>query len=133
MSEEKRIIRASAHYYAMEATLGVYALPNVKPERRFSERFPLELPAELHVDGLRLSGQTINISSGGLLVKCDGNFQPGTVVTVRLEWPIRQRTRPVTLIVCGEVVRREPGRIAIQRQQYDFIVASHRSMVRSQN
>lgn len=91
-------------------------------ERRSTLRFPLQLEGELSTAGLQLVVKTVNVSSGGLLMHCDREIAIGTMVTVRLHWPVEQAGKPVTLVVHGEIVRREPFRIAILRREYDFEV-----------
>jgi len=91
-------------------------------ERRGSARYPLELEAELSSCEVRLSGTTANIGSGGLLMTCDRNVAIGSIVTVRMNWPVRQGDKQVVLVVQGEIIRRERSRVAILRRQYDFEV-----------
>ena len=92
----------------------------VRTERRFNERYPLRLKGEVSAANFRLSGETVNISSGGMLLNCDLEVPVGTIVTVRLQWPVQQSEKPVILIVQGEIVRQEPSRVAILRKEYDF-------------
>lgn len=89
-------------------------------ERRSTERFPLQLHGELSTAKVQFTTQTINVSGGGLLVTCDREIAIGTMVTIRLHWPVKQAGKPVTLVVHGEIVRKEPSQIAILRHEYDF-------------
>jgi hypothetical protein len=66
---------------------------------------------------------TANISSGGLLMTCDKQFRKGTLVTVRLQWPVGRRKDNLFLVVQGEIIRREPARIAIRQRRHDFELA----------
>lgn len=96
---------------------------NYSPERRSSARFPLELPAELLAGNVRLKTTTANISSGGLLLSCDQEVEIGTLATVRVSWPISQRSKQVVLVVQGEIIRREPCHLAIRHRRHEFEVA----------
>jgi hypothetical protein len=91
-------------------------------DRRSTVRFPLEMQAEVSAGDLRFSGKTANISSGGLLVSCDSQVEVSTLVTVRLDWPIQQRKKPVFLIVHGEIIRRDSNCLAIIRRRHEFEV-----------
>jgi len=96
-------------------------------ERRSTERFPLQLEGELTTAGLCLATKTVNVSSGGLLMNCDREIAIGTMVTVRLHWPVKQSGKPVTLVVHGEIVRQEPFRVAILRREYDFEIGRRKT------
>jgi len=102
--------------------MSIHASGHIAAERRLTERFPLQLEGELSTADVRLMGETLNVSSGGLLMRCDGDVPVGTTVTVRLYWPVQQSGKPVVLVVHGEIVRREPFRVAILRHEYDFEV-----------
>jgi hypothetical protein len=101
------------------------------PERRRSQRFPLELPAELFVGKFRSNETTSNIGSGGLLISCthDG-AEVGSPVTVSmLKWPDSQPLDAKrTLVMEGIIVRREAGRVAIQRKRYEFALNGSKEM-----
>jgi len=103
--------------------MGVQASDFVPTERRITERFPLRLKGELSAANLRMEGETVNISSGGMLLDCDLEVPVGTIVTVRLRWPIPQSDKPVILVIQGEIVRHESKRVAILRKEYDFQVS----------
>jgi hypothetical protein len=92
-------------------------------ERRNSERFPLELHAELSIGQTCIIATTVNISSGGLLLTCNfDDFKTRRRVSVRLtNWPSARGTGSVTLIVEGTVVRSGAGFVAISRNSYEFI------------
>lgn len=107
-----------------EAWLSFHAPSDFAPDRRSTTRFPLELQAELAIGHARLHGKTANISSGGMLMTCDEDVELGSLVTVRLNWPIQQRERRVILVLHGEVIRREPSRFAILHRRHEFEVTS---------
>jgi len=93
-------------------------------ERRSSMRFRLELDADISASGERFRGRTVNISSGGLLMSCGESVEVGTLVTVRIAWPIQQRNKRVTLVVHGEIIRRETSGIAVRQQRHEFEISS---------
>jgi PilZ domain len=96
----------------------------VGSERRTTKRFPLKLPAELCIREMCIRGTTVNISSGGLLMKCShDSLKIGWRVKVRLtNWPNPSgKKSQVTLIMDGAVVRDSPEYIAVRRIRYEFI------------
>lgn len=97
--------------------------PNIL-ERRSSMRFQLELDADVSTAEQRFRGRTVNISSGGLLMNCGGHGEVGSLVTIRLDWPIQQRNKRITLVVHGEIIRRETDRFAVRQQRHEFEVSS---------
>ena len=106
----------------MHVVLNAASAAELPIERRASPRYPLELDGELLLGGCTVSCRSATISSGGLLATCDREIQVGAPVTVRLDWPIRQRSKQVVLVVQGEVVRWASGRVGILRRQYTFDV-----------
>jgi hypothetical protein len=96
----------------------------VGSERRKTERFPIELPAELCILDMRIPGTTVNISSGGLLVKCSqDSVKVGARVQVRVtNWPNASRSNSVVVLVIeGAVVRDSPEYLAVRRIRYAFV------------
>ena len=114
-----------------EDSLGISQPSNFAPERRTSARFPLELPAELTAGKVKLKAKTANISSGGLLLSCEQEVEVGTLVTVRLNWPIPQRSKQVVLVVHGEIIRRQASGIAILHRRHEFEVCPQPGISRS--
>lgn len=88
-------------------------------ERRSSRRFALALPVQLAVRGTPLQGVTVNISSGGLLVRCERPIVAGTRVMAAVEL-LQCRGTQTTLVIRGIVMRCEPGVVAIRRTGYVF-------------
>lgn len=88
-------------------------------ERRSSRRFALMLPVQLAVLGTSCQGVTVNISSGGLLVRCERAIVAGTRVLAVVELMECNDTR-TRLVVRGVVIRCEPGLVAIRRTGYAF-------------
>lgn len=98
-------------------------LPKMKFERRTKRRFPIELPAEICIRETRFRGTTVNISSGGLLIKCSyDKVKLGTRVKVRLtNWPgSTGKKSDVVLVIEGAVVRDSTGYLAVRRTRWEF-------------
>jgi len=103
-------------------------------DRRGSKRFPIELPAELHINKFRLEEKTVNISSAGLLMTCSHEgISPGIRVRVCISWPpMREKTR-MMLMRRGRVVWCQGGKIAVQwkRSKSLTLTAAERVEARS--
>ncbi len=51
-------------------------------------------------------GQTVNISSGGMLIRCTKSIPEGTRLKLFVEWPsLLNGTTPLQLITVGTVIR----------------------------
>ena len=90
------------------------------PEQRTSRRFKLNLPLELN----RLSspteifrGETVNISSSGLLFTSDASLSVGDVIECRVAWPV---DASVTLRCIGKVIRASRRTFAITVERHEF-------------
>lgn len=95
-------------------------------ERRRSIRFLIE--RELHYittsqRGETLSGygQTLNISSSGVLFHAQHDLAIGTQLEVVISWPAQLNEKcSLNLVVRGQVVRKTTSRIAVEIQQHEF-------------
>ena len=95
-------------------------------ERRKSSRFPIER-AVLYkslgrnpeaADG---KGQTINMSSTGVLFSTNQELTPGRRIEISISWPAQLNdTCPLKLVAKGRVVRSEESSAALEIQQYEF-------------
>jgi hypothetical protein len=66
-------------------------------------------------------GTTINMSSGGVLFDTDQVLLPGKRVEMAISWPAQLDNKcSLKLVARGRVVRFEPGRAAVEIQQYEF-------------
>ena len=69
-------------------------------------------------------GQTINVSSSGVLFSTDQELVPGRRVEVTISWPAQlDDTCPLKLVAKGRVVRTEAGMAAMEMQQHEFRTA----------
>src|ERR1700733_1432655 len=102
-------------------------------ERRVKSRYPLELNVRYQTLGVdspvaRL-GQTINLSSSGMLLACGNNIPEGTRLKIFRSWPsLLNGTTPLQLITVGTVVRRTDIGVSVVFDSYQF-----RTMSRMRN
>ena len=94
-------------------------------DRRTSDRFPIEREVRYRVLSKRGEesgdGQTVNISSSGVLFTTTHVLLPGKRMELSISWPaqLNQKTA-LKLVARGRVVRFEHGRAALEIQQYEF-------------
>ena len=94
-------------------------------DRRSKARFPVQLNVRYrtlagpHVSG---TGQTINMSSGGLLIASEHPLvREGTRLQVTLEWPLLLHgMTPLQLIAACQVVRCQDLTFAARLERYQF-------------
>ncbi len=95
-------------------------------ERRAADRFPIEREVQYKVLSKRGGfesggGQTINISSSGVLFTTDRFLIPGRRLELSISWPAQLNEKcQLKLVARGRVVRCEEGQAAIEIQQYEF-------------
>jgi hypothetical protein len=67
-------------------------------------------------------GRTLNASSRGLLIACDGHaLAPGSWVRLSLEWPSKLDGKtPLQLIAVGRVTRCQSTDFAVRLEGYQF-------------
>lgn len=98
---------------------------NMDNERRVKSRYPLELNVRYQTmeaagPGAGV-GQTLNISSSGMLLACASNIPEGTRLKLFVEWPsLLNGTTPLQLITVGTVVRCTQIGISIVFDTYQF-------------
>jgi len=102
-------------------------------ERRVKSRYPLELNARYQTMGaagpVAGVGQTLNMSSSGMLLACASEMPEGTRLKVFVEWPsLLNGTTPLQLITVGTVVRRSDIGVSVVFDSYQF-----RTMSRMRN
>jgi hypothetical protein len=94
-------------------------------ERRVKSRYPLELNVRYQTMGAAGpgagAGQTLNISSSGMLLACASNIPEGTRLKLYVEWPsLLNGTTPLQLITVGTVVRCTQIGISVVFDSYQF-------------
>ena len=96
-----------------------------KIERRFKVRFPLQLKVRYRTVGPKSQvngfGQTINMSSRGLLVSALQDVRVGLRLKVNIEWPyFLNGGIPLQLVAIGKVVRSLRSTFAVSFLGYEF-------------
>jgi hypothetical protein len=94
-------------------------------ERRIKSRYPLELNVRYQTVGtggpITGIGQTVNVSSSGMLLACASTIPEGTRLKTFVEWPsLLNGTTPLQLITVGTVVRCTPIGVCIFFESYQF-------------
>jgi hypothetical protein len=95
-------------------------------DRRMTDRFPLENALryrflEAQSAGSAGTGQTLNMSSGGLLLKVEAPLPIGEQIEVSVDWPAQLNARcGLKLVALGKVVRSTREVAAVRIEKYDF-------------
>lgn len=95
-------------------------------ERRSAQRFPLQCPLVFRRRGRRCKGpdyqgETVNMSSTGLLFTTNHSLTPGDRLSIAMSWPAQLEHRwPMKMVLLGEVVRCQNGVAAVKIGQYEF-------------
>lgn len=94
-------------------------------ERRAKSRYPLELKVRYQSMGaagpVAGVGQTVNMSSSGMLLTCGSEIQEGVRLRIFIEWPsLLNGTTPLQLITVGTVVRCTEIGVSIVFESYQF-------------
>ena len=94
-------------------------------ERRIKSRYPLELNVRYQTLGgahpVAGLGQTVNLSSSGMLLACANNIPEGTRLKIFVEWPsLLNGTTPLQLITVGTVVRCTAFGVSVVFESYQF-------------
>lgn len=104
-------------------------LMTARTERRGASRFPIERALRVRVLSRKGDvgpgrGQTVNMSSTGVLFTADCELTPGRRVELSISWPAQLNDScPLKLVARGRVVRVEGAKVAIEIQQYEFRTA----------
>jgi hypothetical protein len=98
---------------------------NMPNERRVKSRYPLELNVRYQILGpaslVAGVGQTVNMSSSGMLLACTNNIPEGTRLKMFVEWPsLLNGTTPLQLIMVGTVVRCVAIGVSVVFESYQF-------------
>jgi PilZ domain-containing protein len=94
-------------------------------ERRVKARYPVELNVRYQIlgpsDAVAGVGQTVNMSSSGMLLACASNVPEGSRIKLFVEWPsLLNGTTPLQLITVGTVVRSMPVGMSVVFESYQF-------------
>ena len=102
----------------------------VAEERRTANRFPIEREVHFRTIGKRKLaecglGQTINISSAGVLFTTDRVLRMGNRVEVAISWPAQLNASvALQLVAQGRIVRSDESKAALKIQHYEFRTCS---------
>ena len=96
--------------------------PDIILNRRRKRRFAVDLPVRyrgLNEDHFHAVGNTVNVSSNGLLIAGPCALDSGECLEVIMEWPFALKGNiPLQLVMRGVVVRKEGSSFAIAFNQY---------------
>jgi hypothetical protein len=107
----------------------VEAIP-LLAERRLTKRYPFQCRLSylvLSKAGPQIagSGQTLNMSSSGVLVLSDRVLPARARIKLFIDWPVALGGKALCLVIVGTVVRRDGILIAFKRDQHDFSIRSN--------
>ena len=103
---------------------GMLAIRN--GDRRLTSRFPLQQEVRYRLvqsrsESARGVGQTVDISSGGILFTTTERLPLGRMVEVAVHWPARLNgTCALQFVARGRVVRSDGKTAAVRIQRYEF-------------
>jgi len=95
-------------------------------DRREHDRFPFCAAVRyrlLHSKSLNVQGdgQTLNMSSRGILFTTESELPRGRMIEVAVTWPARLGgVCPLQLIAIGRMVRSDGDRAAVRIEKYEF-------------
>jgi hypothetical protein len=95
-------------------------------ERRKSKRFPIRRKLQLKMLNKRSTilagnGETLNISSSGLLFTSDCDPPVGSRVELSIDWPVQLDEKClVKLVAQGRIIRHQSGEFAVKILSHDF-------------
>ena len=102
-----------------------------KPNRRHHHRFPIIAQAEYILGGHRANATTVDIGSGGLLLKTRNTLGIGQRIVVLIDWPALLDERlPLRLVVFGKVLRSNGAGTAVGITRYEYRISAQ-SVARS--
>ncbi len=107
-----------------------------KTDRRGSDRFPIEREVKYKILSKKHEelgqGQTVNMSSNGVLFTTDQLLVPGRRLELNVSWPAQLNSKiALKLVARGRIVRCEEGRAAMEIQQYEFRTQGSQAAVAS--
>jgi PilZ domain len=98
-------------------------------DRRRDRRYELQLDVKWKLIRRRRvldtgTGQTIDVSSGGILFDAGRHLPEGLNVELSITWPVLlHNVAPMQLLASGRIVRATGRRIAMQTLQHEFRTA----------
>jgi hypothetical protein len=97
-------------------------------QRRGAKRYDISLSLRYAVrrrgqQPLTGTGESVNVSSSGLLFRSDGKPASGDSIIVALEWPAKESTEPIYLVLSGHVIRTQGRSAALVISRNDLLRA----------
>jgi hypothetical protein len=122
---------ASVHAPTIDTPIcGSPGLSLLQRDRRQCQRFPIIAQAEYVLDGNRGSATTVDIGTGGVLLKTGKTLRCGQPIEVLINWPVLLEERlPLRLVVFGKVLRSNGAGTAVGIMRYEFRIRA-RSVAR---
>jgi hypothetical protein len=102
------------------------SLANAINERRGNSRFPIQEDVNYRILGARGdpaagAGQTLNISSSGILFKAQSPLAPGKHLELSINWPAQLDGKcALKLVARGWVKRCRGTQVAVEIEKYEF-------------
>jgi len=94
-------------------------------DRRFHQRFPISARVEYVVAGVVGEGVTLNISSGGALVRIAQRLPIGKRIQLSVDWPVKLDNRiPLRFVVKGTVLRSTAEFTAVAIVRHEYFICS---------
>jgi hypothetical protein len=96
------------------------------PKWRRSRRFPIQCTLLFKTWNGRSpiftgNGETLNVSSSGVLFKSHCDLPVGRIVELVIDWPVRLNDNCfLKLVARGRVVRHQNGQFAVKVERYNF-------------
>jgi len=97
-----------------------------RTERRLTSRFPLQQEIRYRLVQSRVVsgkgvGQTLDVSSGGILFTTTERLPAGRMVEIAMHWPARLNgTCALQFVARGRVLRSDGKTAAVRIQRYEF-------------
>lgn len=115
---------------------GCVQMDRIYGDRRANRRYELNLQLRYRVTrGKRLievgSGQTLDISSGGISFSTGQFLPPGAFAELWLEWPIPLDGNALRLVMQGRIIRSAPATAAVQLSRHEFRLSGARAAAAS--
>ena len=108
------------------AHLGGVALTPRTTERRLTNRFQIQQEVRYRLVQSRATpgkgiGQTVDVSSRGILFTTSERLPTGRMVEIAMHWPARLNgTCPLQFVARGRVIRSDGKTAAVRIQRYEF-------------
>jgi hypothetical protein len=98
----------------------------LQTDRRHSDRFPIVREMRYRILNKRSatesgSGNTVNMSSSGVLFASERMMSPGLRVELSINWPVKLNDKcALRFVARGRVVRSEHGAAAVEILEHEF-------------